>query len=281
MRFAFVLVCFACAEDAAPPRTQTTFGGDRPVMIEVPQDYDARKSWPLLILLHGYSANGFVEEAYLQLAPLVEEQGVLLAAPDGTVNSQGDNFWNATDACCDLDSSGVDDVGYLSGLIDEISNSYNVDPKRVYLMGHSNGGFMAYRMACDRAEKIAAIAVLAGATWLDATRCAPARAVSVLHIHGDQDDMVLYGGTSDYPGAMQSVADWASYDHCGSTLSPADAIDLDTALAGAETRVMHDDACPAGIGVELWTIVGGSHIPTFGPAFRQKTWAWLAAHAAP
>jgi polyhydroxybutyrate depolymerase len=283
LRFSLVLLLCACGDDAAPPLkpSKTTFGGDRPVVLEVPKAYDGSKSWPLLILLHGYSASGFIEESYLQLKPLVDEYGVLLAAPDGTVNSRNLEFWNATDACCDLDHSGVDDVGYISGLIDEIKGTYNVDPKRVYVMGHSNGGYMSYRMACDHAEKIAGIVVLAGATWLDTSRCAPSRPVSVLHVHGNQDTQVLYGGASDYPGAMQSVADWAHYDHCGTTTTAGDPIDLDTALAGAETTTAHYDGCPPGIGVELWTIQGGSHIPNFSSAFREKTWAWLLAHPAP
>jgi polyhydroxybutyrate depolymerase len=268
--------------------TKTVFGGDRPVTLEVPHVYDGSKKWPLLIFLHGYSATGFLEESYLQLSPLVNEKGILLAAPDGTVNSQGLHFWNAMDACCDYDHSGVDDVGYVSGLIDEISQTYNVDPKRIYVMGHSNGGWMSYRMACERANKIAAIVVLAGATWYDTSKCAPAKPVSVLHIHGDADQEVIYtGGVNNlaggarYPGAVQSVTDWAGYDHCGTTMTAGDALDLDTALAGAETTTARFDGCPAGIGLELWTIHGGSHVPNFSTAFREKTWAWLEEHPAP
>src|SRR5262249_16538348 len=158
----------------------------------------------------------------------------------------------------------VDDVAYLDGLIREISGVYNVDSRRVYLVGHSNGGFMAYRMACDRAQEIAAIVSLAGATWENPAKCAPDRAVSGLQIHADRDQEVLDGGgrSSDqgiegYPGAMGSIERWASYNRCRPAIpSAGKPLDLD-ALDGAETAVTRIGGCPSGISVELWTIQGG------------------------
>lgn len=261
---------------------QYEFGGDRPVYLEVPTGYDHATPTPLLIVLHGYSANAFTQLAYTKLDRLVEEEGVLLLAPEGTVNPEGAQFWNATDACCDGYGSGVDDVGYLTGLIDEVSAVWNVDPARVYLFGHSNGGYMSYRMACDRADRIAAIASLAGATWMDESKCAPAETVSVLQIHGTEDDAVPYDGDLDTPGAARTAELWAGYDGCAGAFAATGAqLDLDTGLDGIDTTAQSFAGCPAGVDVELWTIDGGAHLPVVTDAFRAEVWEFLSSHPKP
>ena len=107
-------------------------------------------------------------------------------------------------------------------IIDAVKAKYSVDPKRVFVLGHSNGGFMSYRMACDHADTIAAIASLAGATFDDPSMCKPSEHVSVLQIHGTADQTIKYTGDQiighTYPGAEKSVATWAKYDGCTGTL---------------------------------------------------------------
>src|SRR5205814_3467937 len=114
----------------------------------VPPGYDATKPTPLLILLHGYTASGAQQEMYFKLGPVANAQGFLYAIPDGTVDGAGNRFWNATDACCNYFGSAVDDVAYLGAIMDDVGTRYNVDPKPIFVVGHSNGGFMAHRLAC-------------------------------------------------------------------------------------------------------------------------------------
>lgn len=252
------------------------------MFLDVPATYDHDEPTPLLILLHGFGANGFTQARVFGYDTIVEDHNVLFAAPDGTVNGEGQQFWNATDWCCGSDS-GIDDSSYLIGLVDEISAVWNVDPKRVYFAGHSNGGFMSYRLACDHADKIAAIVSLAGASYLDATDCGASEPVSVLQIHGDMDETVLYAGVSDgYPSAGESATQWADIDGCATsrTTDPA-RLDLVSDLDGAETVVARHDDCPAGLAVDLWTIEDGGHIPQLSDAFSDQTWAWLDAHPKP
>ena len=261
---------------------------ERPATLFVPPGYDPDVPAPLLVLLHGYTSNGEEQDAYFRVRAEAEERGYLYLHPDGTVDAIGNPFWNATDACCDFVPSGVDDSGYLAGLIEEVQAGWSVDPGRVYVVGHSNGGFMSYRMACDHADLVAAIVSLAGATFDDPSACTPSRPVSVAQVHGTSDQVVAYEGGHLYgdptfPSAPDTVATWAGYDGCGEWTLAADGgtLDLDVGLLGAETSVATAVGCPAGVGVELWTIDGGSHIPALGPDFLPAVFDFLEAHARP
>ena len=156
------------------------------------------------------------------------------------IDSDGNRFWNATDACCNFDRAAVDDVAYLTDVIAEIQAELAIDPKRIALVGHSNGGFMSYRMACEQADLVSAIVSLAGATFADPADCAPSEPVSVVQIHGTADDVILYEGggpftdaTGPYPGAETTAEIWATYDGCGETSSPLSAkVDVDVRPRG-------------------------------------------------
>jgi polyhydroxybutyrate depolymerase len=279
---AAALIAAACSESGTPyvPSPLITA---RPFSEVVPTGYQPGTPTPLVVLLHGYGASGLLQEIYFGLGDLAEARTFLLAYPDGTVDSTGSRFWNATDACCDFDHTGVDDVAYVTAVIDDMSARFTVDPRRVYLVGHSNGAFMSYRMACDRAPRIAAIVGLAGATWADPARCAPAEPVAILHVHGDADTDVIYTGSviagDVYPGAQESVALWAGYDGCSPDLTSAGPNrDLVTNVDGAETEVAEHAGCAGGAAVELWTIHGAGHIPMFQSDWAATIFDWLLAH---
>jgi polyhydroxybutyrate depolymerase len=271
----------------APASTDGPIGGDRPVDVHVPPGYMPGVPAPLVLLLHGYSASGDVQDAYFGLTAVSDERGFLYAHPDGTMDAIGNRFWNATDACCSNATTTVDDSAYLSGLITQIEARYSVDPKRIFLIGHSNGGFMSHRMACDHADRIAAIASLAGAMYADVTQCHATEPVSVLQIHGTADAVIAYmGGMLQghaYPSAQTTVLDWALLDGCSLTLdTTAPPLDLEAALVGDETAVAkYGMDCRPGGHAELWTIQGGSHIPTLNPGFARSVVDFLFAHPKP
>jgi polyhydroxybutyrate depolymerase len=271
----------------------------RPYRIKAPGTIDPRRNYPLVLVLHGLGGRGENVERYYQLDPLVDELGFLAVYPDGTEETRARHFWssprrfwNATDACCDFFGSGVDDVAYLDAVIDDVNARYHVDPKRVFVMGLSNGGYMSYRFACDRASRVAAIASQAGAMWLDATRCRPSEPVAVLELHGTNDERVPYEGLSQrgpysipIPSAHQSVADWVALDKCDAkpdTSSPP--LDLLENGAGSsvpdtETVIEKWNGCR---GVELWTMRGAPHVPHPNqPLWARTIYTWLAAHPKP
>ncbi|MBK9261911.1 MAG: prolyl oligopeptidase family serine peptidase [Polyangiaceae bacterium] len=260
-------------------------GGDRPVTVHVPPGLDPAKPAPLVILLHGFGASGFVQELVFRLEPESDARGFLYAHPDGTVDADGKRFWNATDACCDFGNTMVDDAAYLAGLVKEIGEHHAVDPKRVFFTGHSNGGFMSHRLACDKPDIIAAVASLAGSTYLDPAKCTAAEPVSVLQIHGTKDDSVLYEGEAQggvgYPSAMETTAIWAAKNGCDAVPQEAAPIDIDAVLDGAETLVTRHANCKPGGAAELWTMQNATHIPGMGPNFAPTLVDWLFAHAKP
>ncbi len=263
-----------------------TVGGARPASLEVPAGYDPKLPTPLVLVLHGYGGQGREHAAHLGYLDLPRRERVLVLTPDGTEDSSGRRFWNASDACCDFESRGVDDVAYLTGLVAEVGRRFSVDARRVYVVGHSNGGYMAHRLACEGADTFAAIVSLAGAAPDALAVCEPKQAVSVLQLHGDRDDVVLFEGGArvvgkgkgSYPGARTTVARAAVRNGCGSALVPSgQTFDLDASLSGQETRVARH-ACPKGLDAELWTIEGGGHMPKLTSEFADRTWRWLQAH---
>ena len=254
----------------------------RPYKFKVPKDYDASQPTPLLVLLHGFIASGELQSLYFGLGPLAESRTFLYAYPDGTQNPLGTRFWNATDACCDFFRSGVDDVAYIAAVIDDMQRRYNVDKKRIFVVGHSNGGFLAHRLACELSDRLAGIVSLAGMPWKDTSKCLPTEAVPILHVHGNLDAVIFYGGHPSYPSAREAVELWANRNRCTGRLTYGGTrLDLDVALLGAETKVERYADCPARGPVELWTIEGGGHVPLWSSFWPGAIYDFLMAHPRP
>jgi len=243
-----------------------TFSGQHPFHLVVPTTYQKSKPAPLIIALHGYSSSGATTEKRFQLDPVAQAHGILLIYPDGTKDAVGNSFWNATPACCNVFKAGVDDEGYLISIIDAVSKKYAVDQKRIYILGHSNGGFMAHRMACDQSQRIAAIASYAGATFEDPGSCMPASPVSILQIHGTADKTILYHGGllngEKYPSALRTVESWAKLNLCSALpVKVKKKLDVEKSIIGAETKILRFQSCENQTNVELWSVDGGVHVP--------------------
>jgi polyhydroxybutyrate depolymerase len=258
-----------CADtDSCFSNPDLQIGGERPAQVQIPSNYTTTTRYPLLILLHGFGAFGSVQASYLGLDVRVDSKQYVLVTPDGTENASGRRYWNATPACCAFtdEERQVDDVAYIRGLIAEAAATYSIDPRRIGLVGHSNGGFMALRMACEASDLVTSVVSLAGSTFADDASCAPATyPVSVLTMHGDEDATIAYEGSQlagdEYPGALETTRRFAAHAGCNDTPVMAPNLDVLGGVDGAETEVLEYTGCADDTDVTLWTLVGGPHIP--------------------
>ena len=148
----------------------------RPYDFDLPAGYDPSKAYPLIVLVHGYGANGFVQDALFGFGAARRRPRRVRRAPRRHHRRRRRRTSGTpTDACCDNGHTGVDDVAYLNAVVDDMEANFNIDKKRVFFVGHSNGGFMSHRMACDAAGRVAGIVALAGDNWQDADASATRR----------------------------------------------------------------------------------------------------------
>ena len=258
-----------------------SFTGMRPFKLFVPTSYNRDNPAPLLLALHGYASSGNKLENYLNLTAVAQARGVLYVHPDGTADKSGNRFWNATPECCGYAKMKVNDDQYLMDIIDSVSRKYSVDPDRIFIIGHSNGGFMVNHMACAHADRIAAVVNLAGGTFANPSTCQPSAPINVLQIWGTSDE--TYKGNHMLgrviPGAVKTIAAWARLDRCSKKLTKsADKLDLDRKLKGSESTVSVYPGCEDGTTVESWTIVGGKHVPAISKTFTGAIVDFLLAH---
>nr|MCW1958729.1 esterase [Mycobacterium sp.] len=170
---------------SADPPGMLAFGGlQRTYVLHVPPGPPSG----LVINLHGAGMNGGQQAAATGYDAVADQYGFVVAYPDGV-----DASWADGRGASVPDRQGVDDVGFLSTLIDQLSREYQIPLGRVFVTGMSAGAFMANRLACDRADLVTAVAPVAGTLGV-AVPCAPSRPVSVMAIHGTADSVVPFNG---------------------------------------------------------------------------------------
>lgn len=272
----------AAAPCDMPMALTDTIGGARPAKFVVPDDWDSCRAekYPLVLLIHGYGASGALQDILLGVSDRVNDKGYVAIVPEGLQDKKGSQFWNGG-PCCDWDGIGVDDVGYLRSVIDEAIAKLHVDPERVYLYGHSNGGFMAMKMACEHADAITAIASLAGAAAAEAVDCGNARPVHVLGMHGTGDKLIEYGGgiykRLEYPSATETIEVWRKLNACPDAPTFTGTADYLDTVTGADTEMTRWEGCAEGTSVEHWKLEEGGHIPVINDDFRDDVLDWLLA----
>ena len=173
---------------------QTPDGRTRSYLLYVPSTYAPATPVSLIMTFHGGGGNSQSQMETSQMNVLADQEGFIVAYPQGTGLLPKVNTWNVGPCCGYAQEHKVDDVTFVSMLIGEIRKSYAVDGRRIYATGLSNGAMMSHRLACQLSDKIAAVAPIAGGLNLggDFSSCLPSRKVSVLNFHGTTDDNYLY-----------------------------------------------------------------------------------------
>lgn len=196
-------------------------GVQRSYDVHVPPGYTNTSAVPLVFDLHPKDVTANIWRLATPWTSIADREGFILVRPDGY-----DKTWNAG-RCCEPAMSTVDDVAFVRAMVTELKNDACIDPKRIYATGCSNGGGMAYRLACDAADIFAAIApvdfdCLTGPTNTPScANCTPARPVPVCQVRGLLDPLVpYYGGSTivvagiEFPGAEANFSTWAALNGC-------------------------------------------------------------------
>lgn len=163
--------------------------------VHVPVDYNRNNPVAILIAFHGGGGNALGSIGFFKLDGKADKENFIVVYPEGSgkkVSGKMFASWNAGECCPQASEKNIDDVGFVSQMMDKLFTDFSIDAKKVYAVGFSNGALMCYRLACELSEKIAAIAV--GGAQDAFKNCNPKTPVAVLHFHGTSDKCAIYEG---------------------------------------------------------------------------------------
>ena len=186
-------------------------GEKRDYLLYIPEGYDGKEKLPLVFVFHGYTSSAKNILSYVDFRPYADERGLIIVYPEGSLLERV-SHWNVGGWTND---SKADDVGFTAAMIDAISKDYAVNLDRVYSTGHSNGGYMSLLLACQMSDRIAAVGSVSGSMTPEMfDGRVPNRPVPVLQIHGDQDEVVFYDGTSWSKPVETTLDYWIKQNEC-------------------------------------------------------------------
>ena len=271
-------------------RTLTHDGRDRSYVLYLPASVDATRPVPLVFVFHGGTGNAESAIRMSGFNAVADQNGFVAVYPNGTGRLGADVLltWNGGDCCGSAQEKNVDDVGFVRAVVSDLRAHLNVDPKRIYATGMSNGAMLSQRLACEAADVFAAVAPVSGT--LNFSPCRPSRPISIIEFHGTADQHVPYDGGYgpkslvhvDFASVRASISFWTAFDGCA---------------AQPQSRSFRDirhetwTGCAGGTSVELYTIVGGGHAwpggaggpagsddPTATISASQLVWTFFASH---
>jgi polyhydroxybutyrate depolymerase len=259
----------------ASPGTYETFvesnGIRRRVLVYVPRAISRGEPLPIVLALHGAGSTGERLDDLVRLTPIADREGFVVAFPDAL-----GKVWNASTAVPAGDPR--DDVAFLLAVLEAIGGELPIESQRAYAAGFSNGAMMANRLAIGAGDRIAAVALVAGAPAKGVLPSSiPPRPVPVIAFHGSEDRIIRYGGGSIgslIPGRRRGVSApveelkrfWARANDC--ELPPS--MELLTASRDGSYIEKEAYSCSRGTDVVFYKVVGGGHTWPGGKQFLPR-----------
>jgi polyhydroxybutyrate depolymerase len=264
-------------------------GRTRTYRVHVPRGYTPTEPAPLVLALRPGSAQAQDADGFYGLTRESDRQGFIAVFPDayrgagtGTATTAG---WNAGNCC----GGRVDDVGFIENVVNNVFRQVSIARQRIYAAGMSDGGMMAYRLACELPHVFTAVASVAGTD--NTASCTPDKPVSVLHLHARNDRRMPYDGGADplakaklpsLTSAPQTAAKWAKLDGCMEAPQPV----LEQSGASCEAYTY----CRGQAEVRLCSTETGGHswpgalkrrgedTPSQAISATQTIWSFFSAH---
>lgn len=249
----FLLSSFSLSSQTGTTISDSIISGSiyRKFRLYVPTTYTASQAVPLLFNLHGYTSNATQQQLYGNFMPIADTANFIMVLPEGTAPA-GSQYFNAGFG------PGVNDVLYMSDLIDSLSLNYNINPNAIYSCGMSNGGIMSYYLACNLPNRFAAIASVTGSMLNSWFTCAPSRPFPVMEIHGTNDATVPYIGSSTFSHIDSVIKKWILHNNCNVT--PVTFSVPNTVTSDGATAINFKySGGTNGADVELYKVVNGAH----------------------
>lgn len=225
----------------------------RNYFLYVPAINSAQEPVPLVLNLHGYGSNKLEQLFYGDFRAIADTANFMIAVPNGSIDLNSTLSWNT------FGIGTVDDVDFISQLIDRINTSYSVDQNRIYSTGMSNGGFMSFELACQLSNRITAIASVTGSMLSSKfALCNPTHPIPVMQIHGTMDGTIPYEGNFAFSSIDSLVSFWRTQNQCNPS-----------AEFEAVPNIVISDNCTAEhytwnsntsiSSVEFYKVIGGGH----------------------
>ncbi|MFO0189863.1 MAG: alpha/beta hydrolase family esterase [Planctomycetia bacterium] len=267
MQFLAILLMLLAGEPAAlrpgdHSRSIEVEGRERTYLVHVPPQYDPAAPMPVVLAFHGGGANADNMVAFSGLNEKADQAGFIVVYPEGSGRLPRMLTFNAGNCCGKAAESKIDDVAFTRLVLDDLERIANVDRRRVFATGMSNGAMMSYRLAAELSDRIAAIAPVAGP--MGTKDCRPGRAVSVMHFHGDTDECAPFKGGrgrgpsgTDFYSVQHSIDAWVAANGCRPT--PQTTRLPDRADDGTTVKEVRYASGRDGAEVVLVVIEGGGH----------------------